>query len=86
MNELDINNNNNIFEKIKHVDKNNNEYWYARELGKLLKYGEYRKFLQVIEKAMISCSNSNKSINDYFAQIKDYIMAIQLMILQKEKI
>ena len=25
---------NNIFENIKHIDKYENEYWYARELSK----------------------------------------------------
>ena len=27
--------NNNIFESIKHIDDNNCEYWYARELMKV---------------------------------------------------
>ena len=27
-----------IFESIKHVDEDGNEYWYARELIKELKY------------------------------------------------
>ena len=34
-----------IFEDIKRIDEENNEYWLARELGKILEYGEYRKFL-----------------------------------------
>lgn len=32
MNELEINNS--IFERIKHIDEIGNEYWYARELEK----------------------------------------------------
>ena len=40
--ELEINNN--LFENIKHIDENGNEYWYARELQKALDYTEWRKF------------------------------------------
>lgn len=40
----------NLFEDIKHMDEEGNEYWLARELGKVLQYSEYRKFLPVIEK------------------------------------
>ena len=29
-----------MFEYIKHIDENGNEYWYARELQKILKYKE----------------------------------------------
>lgn len=28
----------NIFENIKHMDEYENEYWYARELSKVLEY------------------------------------------------
>ena len=58
-----------IFEDIKHIDENGNEYWYARELGKILKYGEYRKFLPSIKKAMISCENSGQRNENHFAQM-----------------
>ena len=29
---------NNIFENIKHIDEHESEYWYARELSKVLEY------------------------------------------------
>jgi len=31
-----------VFEKIKYIDENGDEYWYARELQKVLKYKEWR--------------------------------------------
>ena len=40
-----------IFESIKHVDDDGNEYWYARELQKVLEYTEWRKFVGVIKKS-----------------------------------
>ena len=36
MNKLEINNI--IFENIKYIDENGNEYWYARELMPALQY------------------------------------------------
>ena len=42
---------NKIFEEIKHIDENNNEYWLARELQEVLEYKAWRKFNTVINKA-----------------------------------
>ena len=43
-----------LFEDIKHIDENSNEYWLARELQQVLVYKEWRKFNNVINKAMIA--------------------------------
>ena len=43
-------NNNQTFEEIKHIDENGIEFWYARDLQKVLDYKEWRKFDGVIEK------------------------------------
>ena len=56
-----------IFESIKHVDDEGNEYWYARELQKVLEYTQWRKFNGVIEKAMNTCKASNYVVLDHFA-------------------
>lgn len=58
-----------IFEKIKHIDEYGNEYWYARELQKALEYKEWRKFKGVIDKAKITCENSNYNVLDHFVQV-----------------
>lgn len=42
------------------------EFWYARDLQKLLGYVEWRKFLGVIKKAKESCKNTKNAINDHF--------------------
>ena len=55
-----------IFEDIKHIDKNGNEYWLARELMGVLEYKEWRKFNKVIQKAMEACNGSNYYILDHF--------------------
>ena len=55
-----------IFESIKHVGDDGNEYWYARELQKVLEYTEWRKFVGVIKKAINSCKASNYVASDHF--------------------
>ena len=61
--------NENIFEGIKHIDENGNEYWYARELIKILKYSKWENFEKVINKAKDACNNSNIEIFDHFVDI-----------------
>ncbi len=55
-----------IFENIKHIDEDGNEYWEARELQEILGYKEWRYFYTVIEKAQIACSQSGNPINNDF--------------------
>jgi DNA-damage-inducible protein D len=62
--------NNIIFEQIKEIDENGNEYWGARKLSKILEYSEFRHFLPVIERAKEACKNSNYIINEHF---EDYL-------------
>ena len=57
---------NKSFEDIKHVDENGVEFWYARELMKVLSYKDWRYFDAVIEKAKIACQNSEINDNDHF--------------------
>ena len=56
-----------IFESIRHVDEYGNEYWYARELQKVLDYTQWRKFVGVINKAINACKTSNYKVSDHFA-------------------
>ena len=51
-----------LFEDIKHIDENGNEYWLARELQQVLEYKEWRKFNNVVNKAIITCNNSKVRI------------------------
>ena len=41
-----------MFEQIKHIDENGNEYWEARELQKILEYKDWRNFRKVIDKIL----------------------------------
>lgn len=44
----DLENYNNIvFEKIKHIDENGVEFWYARDLQSVLEYKQWKNFIKV---------------------------------------
>lgn len=62
-----------VFETIKEVDANGNEFWGARKLSKVLEYSEFRHFLPVIERAKEACANSGQQIQDHF---EDYLEEI----------
>ena len=62
----EIDKNNKSFENIKHIDENEIEFWYARELMKVLSYKDWRYFDAVIKKAMIACQNSEITDLDHF--------------------
>ena len=64
-----------IFEDIKHIDNNGNEYWNARELQKVLEYKEWRKFDKVIKKASEACEGSDYNSFDHFV-LKDKMVSI----------
>ena len=64
-----INYNKSLFEDIKHVDNNGNEFWYARELQFSLNYTDWQKFQKVIDKAKYSCKLSNFIVNEHFVDI-----------------
>lgn len=62
-----------IFENIKQTDSDGNEFWSARQILRVLEYGEYRNFLPVIEKAKISCENSGQKASDHFVETHEMI-------------
>jgi DNA-damage-inducible protein D len=49
--------------------KDNVEFWFARDLQKLLGYNKWSNFLEVIKKAKIACETSNNSVSDHFADV-----------------
>ena len=73
MNELE-NINETLFESIRHVDDEGNEYWYARELQKVLQYNKWENFKKVILKAKLSCNASSYEISEQFLDIRKPII------------
>ena len=56
-----------IFEDIKHIDENGNEYWLARELQSILGYNQWRSINDLIVRAISACKESKYNIDDHFA-------------------
>ena len=65
----DIDKNNKSFENIKHIDENDIEFWYARELMPVLQYSNWQNFEKIIKKAKISCENSDISVFEHFIDV-----------------
>ena len=65
----DMYNTNKLFEDIKHIDEKGTEFWYARELKKILEYTQWRRFENIIAKAKDSCQNSGINVFDHFANV-----------------
>ena len=61
---------NQSFENIKHIDENGIEFWYAREMMKILEYNKWENFEKVINKAKEACENSNISVNEHFPDVR----------------
>ena len=59
----------NTFENIKHIDESGNEYWYARELSKVLEYRDWRNFLKVLNKAKEACRNSGFNVDEQLVEV-----------------
>lgn len=67
------------FDDIRH-EADGIEYWYARELMKLLEYVQWRNFDNAINKAMISCENNGNVAEDHFSRINnDEGLCVQCM-------
>lgn len=54
-------------------EKEGIEFWFARDLQKLLEYDDWRNFLNVVEKAKITCKNSSNNIGDHFVDVNKTI-------------
>jgi DNA-damage-inducible protein D len=61
------------FEEIKHLTDEGMEFWYARELQKVLEYSEWRNFNKVLDKAKTACENSDNTVVDHFVDVNKTI-------------
>ncbi len=49
------------------------EFWFARDLQKLLGYDKWDNFLNAIEKAKAACKNSGHDAQDHFPDVKKMV-------------
>ncbi len=62
-----------IFENIKRVNAEGQEYWLARDLQPILDYTEWRNFSKIINKAKEACTKSGIDIDDHFVELNKMV-------------
>jgi len=63
-----------IFEQIRQVDEQGNEYWGARQLAKALDYTDFRNFLSIVGKAKEACKNSEHTVEDHIVDFNEMVI------------
>ena len=63
-----------LFEDIKRIGEDGNEYWLARELMPLLEYSKWENFNNVIKKAVIAYKNSNNDDSYWLPEVRKPII------------
>lgn len=61
------------FEDIKHIDEDGNEFWYARELQKVLEYAKWQNFKNVIQKAKEACIKAGNVEISHFTDVSKMV-------------
>jgi DNA-damage-inducible protein D len=57
------------FEALRHLNEHGAEFWSARELQIVLGYAQWRRFENIIKKAMESCEQSGNKTGHHFANL-----------------
>ena len=61
------------FEDIKHIDEDGQEFWYARELQRVLEYAQWRYMKEAVERARVACENSGWNPDNHFAEVRKMV-------------
>lgn len=54
---------------LRHENDDGVEFWYARELMRLLGYAQWRNFEEAIRRAIDSCETSKTPVERHFAEV-----------------
>lgn len=60
------------FEEYAH-EQDGVEFWYARELQKLLGYDEWRNFENAVERAKIACDKAKQKVANHFVDVNKMV-------------
>ena len=63
-----------LFEDIKHLDEQGNEYWTARELMPILEYTKWQNFAPLVGKAKKACASSDNAVSDHFTEVSKMVI------------
>ncbi len=70
------------FDDIKYFTEDGVEFWYGRELQRVLEYSKWDNFKRVIEKAKVACS---KTTSMYWTILLTLGIWFNLVLVPKEK-
>jgi DNA-damage-inducible protein D len=73
MNLQKINGQKSVFETIKQINKNGQEFWFARDFQNILGYVKWDKFLFVLDRAKEACVNSRQNVQDHFLHMEKMV-------------
>lgn len=63
------------FDAVLQTTEEKIEFWYARDLMKLLGYNRWENFEKAIKRAMESCENGDIAVSDHFREVTKMIFA-----------
>lgn len=62
------------FDEIVNIEQSENiEFWYARDLQKVLGYNNWQNFVEVIKKAMLACQNAGIEVENHFTNVNKMV-------------
>lgn len=61
------------FEERSQGDEDGSEYWFGRDLSKLLEYGRWENFTNVVAKAKDACAIAGNDVEEHFADVSKMI-------------
>lgn len=64
---------NQTFEEYKQTSEFEEDFWYARDMQRILDYEQWRNILKVIDKAKEACENSEQLVSDHFAEVSKMV-------------
>jgi len=73
MNLQKINGQKSVFETIKQINQQGQEFWYARDFQNILGYVKWDKFLFVLDRAKEACVNSGHKIQNHFPHMEKMV-------------
>ena len=63
-----------MFDDIMHTTEDGTvEFWYARELMSVLQYSNWQNFERIVDKAKVSCENSDITVLDHFTNVNKMV-------------
>jgi len=61
------------FEERSNEDEEGREFWFGRDLAKLLEYGRWDNFLNVVDKARTACETAGHDPEDHIADVSNMV-------------